>query len=227
MARAFLIALALLAVSVVDAHAQASAPRGRARVAGVVLDGGTGAPVIRTRICAEAVPELANGRRVRCSAPDTLGHYVLDSLAAGTQTVTYWCSGRRASAGKVLARDTLVIADGQQLRRDVRADAGGCDMRAFTVREAVFEGRYTSGFESSAFLSCGDSVAAWVTFSPASGRARPKWPKPNDKYNPGYFVRWHGTLRGPWSYGHLGGSAYELVVDSILSVRLPGRSDCR
>ena len=41
-----------------------------------------------------------------------------------------------------------------------------------------------------------------------------------------YFVIGHGTLRGPGSYGHMGGSPYVLRLDSIIEMRAPKQGDC-
>jgi len=221
----FLIAVLLASPS--ESGAQAVVPPGRARVVGIVLDSATGRPVVRAHICGEVLPNSPTGPATRCASPDSSGRYVLDSLPVGSQGLTVTCSGRRLLEGTALARDTLAVADGQEVRFDVRTDAAGCDMRPFIVRRGVFLGHYTVGFEESSFLACGDSLAAWVEATPAAMRTGPQWPKPNNRYYPTYFVRWQGTLRGPWRYGHMGVSNYELTVDSILSVRRPGRSDCR
>lgn len=44
--------------------------------------------------------------------------------------------------------------------------------------------------------------------------------------SPRYFVVWRGTLKGPGSYGHFGVSEFEMLVDSIVLVKVPGTSDC-
>ena len=159
-ATCFLIAALLASAS--ESGAQAVVPPGRARVVGIVLDSATGRPVVRAHICGEVLPNSPTGSATRCASPDSSGRYVLDSLPVGSQGLTVTCSGRRLLEGTALARDTLAVGDGQEVRFDVRTDAAGCDMRPFIVRR----------------------------------------PKTNDRYYPTYFVRWQGTLRGPWRYGH-------------------------
>jgi hypothetical protein len=212
--RVALFALAVFLLTADRGEAQPVSSRGRARVVGIVVDSTTGRPIVRSRICREGVV---------CASPDTTGDYVLDSLPAGIQALTATCSGL---GERTLAHDTLVVAEGEEARFDVRTSGSRCNMRPFIVRRGVFEGHYTSGYEESRFRPCNDSIIAWAELSRAVIESGPEWPKVNG-YVRTYFVRWRGTLRGPWRYGHMGVSAYEIRVDTILAVRRSGRSDCR
>ena len=220
---AIVLAMAFIGGNACDA--QPVFPRGTSRIIGTVADS-LDTPIIRTRICREVVLNRPYGTGILCASPDTSGHYILDNLPAGVQVVKATCSGRTILSGKLLAEDTLVLADGEARRFDVRASSAGCDMRAFSVRRGIYEGHYTFGFEESRFQSCKDSISAWVDFAPDVSKSPPRWPKLNDAYYPTFFVRWRGTVRGPWHFGHLGVSDYQIVVDSILMVRLPSRTDC-
>lgn len=223
MTRVAVLALVILLFTGHGSEAQATASRGRARVVGTVRDSSTGRPIVRTWICGLVDLGPPDGRVTRCATPDTAGHYVLDSLAAGTQILTASCW--RLGVNQ-LVQDTLRVAAGEEGRFDIRTSVR-CDMRPFILRRGVFEGRYTSGFEESSFRPCNDSIRAWAEISRNAIESGPKWPAIKASYNPTYFVRWRGTLRGPWQYGHMGVSDYEIIVDSILTVRRPRRSDCR
>jgi hypothetical protein len=208
--------------------AQPPFPHGRARVSGTVVDSATGRAIVRARVCRELELGPPFGRGIRCASPDSLGRFTLDSLPEGRQVVTVTCTGRRVLDVRLLRADTLEIGPGEVARVDVRTGAAGCDMRPFVERRGEFAGRYTFGFEESRFTPCGDTLSAWVTFAPSANDTAIRWPAPNDKYYPSYFVRWVGTLRGPWHYGHLGVSPYEFVVERVLEVRRAGRRDgCR
>jgi hypothetical protein len=198
-------------------------PRGSAQIVGTVVDSSTGRAIIRTRICREVDLRAPYGRGIRCATPDSLGRFSLDSLPEDRQVVTVTCSGERILDVRLLRQDTITLGPGAVTRIDVRTDAAECDMRPFIERRGEFTGYYRFGFEESAFTPCGESVSAWVTFGPQAAERHVVWPKQNDPYYPSYFVRWTGTLRGPWHYGHLGVSQYEVVVDRILEVRHPGR----
>jgi hypothetical protein len=106
--------------------------------------------------------------------------------------------------------------------------AEACDRRPLTTEVGTWTGHYIPGFESSDFRICGDTTRKiWVKITPeAAHRAQRSWPKGGDAYYPRYFIRFHGRLRGPSSYGHLGVSDYELVADSVAFVRLAGPDDC-
>ena len=222
--RTFLVAATAAAVlAPLVLGAQIPFPRGRAQIRGTVRDSLTGQPIVRTRVCSEVELPTPYGRGVLCASPDSLGGYVLDSLPAGRRVVTATCAGRKLLGGRLLRQDTVALGETDAVRLDVPADTTGCDMRPFVERHGEFSGYYRSGFEESRFSPCGAPASAWVEFGPRASAQRIRWPKPNDRYYPTYFVRWVGTLRGPWQYGHLGVSPYEFVVDSVLAVRRPGR----
>jgi len=215
------------ALAISGLSAQPVYPRGTARVTGTVTDARTGRPILRAWICRKVELNAPYGHGMLCASPDSTGRYLLDSLPDGPQVVTVQCSGRMLLSGRLLRQDTLDLSPGEEARIDVLNDGLGCDMRPLTVRRGVFRGRYQSGFESSSFRPCGDSVTAWTEFSPAARDSGPKWPNLKGEGYPTYYVRWQGTRTGPWHYGHLGGASYEMRVDRVLEVRRPRRWDCR
>lgn len=98
------------------------------------------------------------------------------------------------------------------------------------------------GFEESAFQPCpadawflaSDSLGAdpydrraWVTWSPDARRGF-EWPEAarGPLGDLRYYVEWRGTVVGPGNYGHMGISAFEFRVDSVLVVRAAQSSDC-
>lgn len=220
-----ILAAITLAASSAALPAQSVWPRGTAQVRGIVIDSATGKAIVRAKICREVELGASYGRGVVCASPDSVGRYVLDSLPEGQQVVTVTCSSLRL-IGRRLRLDTLQVGVGEVGRLDVTTDAQGCDMRPFITRRGLFRGRYVVGFEESEFRPCGDSISAWARLGPAAMDSAPKWPKPNHKYYSRFYVEWEGTLRGPWTYGHMGVASYEMAVERVRVVRNPKRSDC-
>lgn len=207
--------------------AQIPFPRGGAQIRGTVQDSASGQAIVRTHVCTEVDLGAPYGRGQICASPDSRGQYVLDSLPAGRRVVTVTCSGGRPLRQRLLRQDTLVLGETGAVSLDVRSDTTGCDMRPFVEQHGEFSGHYTFGFEESRFSPCGGASPAWVRFSARASEQRIRWPKTKDRYNPSYFVRWVGTLRGPWYYGHMGVSSYEFVVDSVIAVqRVDRRTSC-
>ena len=101
-----------------------------------------------------------------------------------------------------------------------------------------FRGRYSGGFEHSSFVPCPSSLPdgarwdgrqIWAHFAPGLlERMGARWPPPAPRANEdsGAYLRVRGKLWGPGIYGHLGLTAYELEIDSILEVRRPKRGEC-
>lgn len=219
--RSLLLVAALLPPA---AGSQSPAPSGRARVVGSVVDSATLRPIVRTQICAE-IPDGAYGRR-RCATPDTSGRYVLDSLPVGRRVVTFNCTVRSSYYGRLLRADTLNLQNDAIARIDVRVAAEDCDMQPFIQRHGVFAGHWTSGFEESRFIACGDTVSGWLDFRPGAVEKEMKWPEQNDRSYPTYFVRFEGVFRGPWHYGHMGVSRYEYDGERLLEVRAANPANC-
>ena len=202
--------------------ANAQWPKGRGRIVGTVLDSATGRPIIRTRICYHP----GNNYGI-CAHPDSTGRYVLDSIAPGAHVVSFQCSAERGLMGRLLRFDTVATRDDEDTRLDVRAASTGCDMRPYREERATFAGHWRFGFEESRFTPCSDSFSGWFDFAPGARSDTIKWPKQNDRFYPTVFLRFEGVVRGPWSYGHGGGSKYQFVAERVIATRDESLTNCR
>jgi hypothetical protein len=165
---------------------------------------------------------------MRFANSDTSGVVRLDSLPAGVEQFFQVMCDQGRLRSKQLDSLFVVLAAGELRHWIVRTSGAGCDQRPFTVRSGVFEGRWRVGFEESRFVPC-DSVlpSAWMEFAPGAQKAPDvRWPKNLDKYYPEVFVRVEGQLVGPWRYGHMGVSDYQLTVNRTLTVRRPSKTRC-
>lgn len=234
--------LASLAVIVRAADAQ-SLGTGAATLEGVVRDSGSGQPMHKAWVCV-SVRLSESSFRNRCGRTDSLGVYRADSIPSGQRQVWVACETMRGLGGKNLASDSMTFDGSTGVRRDWAVSNIGCDLRRIRRVTAIFRGHYTPGFESSEFVPCpadgwfvpGDSLdkypfnnrRAWVEWWPGF-RQRLEWPEVRrDEYGyPRYYVRWRGTVVGPGRYGHMGVSAFEIQVDSVMELRAPSKRDCR
>lgn len=244
--RAAVMALALLGTGS-QAIAQQTPQDGLAVLEVSVIDAATGRPLPSAEECIEPrISALTRSRTRRCMDVDTAGRYRFDQLPMGTLPiqVSCWEISTGFTGFHRLETDTVVITESSPVRRDWVVPAEGCDRRERRTVSDTFSGHYTAGFEESKFVPCPadawflpsdsldgyatDARDAWVNFGddkisrvirstdvPVNQRGYRRW-----------FVRWRGTIQGPGRYGHLGGSAFELVVDSVLEVRAPTPDDC-
>jgi hypothetical protein len=89
-----------------------------------------------------------------------------------------------------------------------------------------FSGFYTSGFEVSSFIACGQTDEQWwLGADPATGfydyyRTLTGSQAPGD-YT-AVFVRFRGNLTAPGLYGHLGAYSREVYVTDLLEMSLNG-----
>jgi hypothetical protein len=208
-------------------------------VSGTVTDSATGAAVINARVA------------VFCSGcygrhpTDSTGRYQIGRLPAGTFPIEFNCPSH-TSLGSEILQSTVIVKSDEETVLDVRVPPGRCFEPAYSERTGIFRGYWTPGFESSAFAPCEDSAvhlvvpllpgrrmfptAAWAGFSHRDQLRQIVWPKntPVDAWgNHTYFVVWHGVLKGPGTYGHLGVSEFSMIVDSVISVKGKGPRDCR
>lgn len=221
---------AISMVSAVDpVHAQVLAS-----FRGTVQDSATAAPVRR------AVLWLNDRYPVRGTKD---GRLAADSIPAGAYRLRIACA--KASnewGGHVLADENVVLAPGEELRRDIVANASRCDQRPYLNTIGTFAGFFQFGFEHSRYLPCPtvprrDSVASaladtsewiWVKLAPRAEAQMQNAPRSaNRRMYHEWFVEWRGRFVGPDRYGHLGVSEYQAEVDSIVSMRKPRRRDCK
>ena len=195
-----------------------------------VLDSTTGRPLLRTIMWELRRSRDGHASIARSARADTTnGVLRLDSVV--TPQVQVQCvPKRRRFEGHLIAE-----LDSAQMARASRGDTlrlwidgEPCDRRDLARQFGSWTGHYIPGFESSDFRVCGDTGRKiWVKFVPGFwDRPQENWPEGGDPYYPRYFMRLRGRLVGPYSYGHLGVSEYELTVDSIAFVRLASSHDC-
>jgi hypothetical protein len=203
-----------------------------------VTEGVTGAGVVGVRI-ALLCPNCV-GRRVT----DSTGHYRLSPIRAGSYRIAFHCPSQTLLGAEILKREVTVAA-GREDVINVRVPPRLCDEPSYSERAGIFRGYWTPGFESSAFVPCADSVlgvsapllpgkrvyppTAWasLTDSVKMPKTRGAPPRVDNWGNATYFVIWHGVLKGPGSYGHLGVSEFSMIVDSVIAVRGRGPASCR
>lgn len=226
--RQLMLCLALVSVAG-GVLAQEPAPPAR-EIQVQVLDSTTGQPLLRTIMW--EIPWSKDGHAVSgrwARADTTNGVLRLDNVI--TAQIQVQCvSKENRFRGRMIAEldsgQMLLASGGDTLR--LWTDGSGCDRRELIREYRTWTGHYIPGFESSDFQICGDTVRKiWVDFPHGFwDRPQPKWPEGGDRYYPRYYARFRGRLSGPYSYGHLGASDYELTVDSIAFVRLASPQDC-
>jgi hypothetical protein len=100
--------------------------------------------------------------------------------------------------------------------------------------EGEFSGYYTSGFEVSSFVPCGNPTAEpgygvgyWLSSEPEAGFYE-QYSEISAQVSPppgGYvtvFTRFRGRLSPPGSYGHLGAYSREVTVVEVLEMSVEG-----
>lgn len=92
-----------------------------------------------------------------------------------------------------------------------------------------FSGRFTDGFETSAFRPCGSNDPYWVIDDTQSliDSTRPNGAEGSPTQPSTVYVEVEGTLSPRGSYGHLETYDRELVVSRVLSVSATPPDSCR
>jgi hypothetical protein len=232
--------VALLALgAAAGLHAQRSA--GRSVLKGTVRDS-AGGHVARASVCVTLPSEQPQW--LACDdADDRTGAYRVENLPAGRLRTSVLCTTLGRSVTDI-ARDHIAFLDTVPVRRDWAVSTRDCDPRPLRSLPGTFRGYFKPGFESSEFVPCrsdawflpGDSLPtepydqrrAWAILERNSlpdGFVWPRVLRDHDQY-PRYYVEWRGTVVGPGQYGHMGGSAFEIHVDSVLVLRAPREDDC-
>jgi hypothetical protein len=202
-------------------------------IQGTVADSATGQSVRRASVW------LNSQRHAR---GDSLGRFAFDSVPPGRYRLSVQCATSPVHIRASRAREEEIeVRIGQRLTPAIKIDASGCDQRPFLDATGEFRGFYEGGFEHSRFVPCPGPVAGlppslseardpetwvWVEFGP---RAAPRpWPDGDDMRGfTRWYVHWRGMIRGPDRYGHLDVATYEAAVDTFLSMRRPGGTDCK
>lgn len=219
------------AANTLPGHGLTQEPQRTPRVIQVqVMDSTTGRPLLRTIMWELRWNKDGHASTARAARADTTnGVLRLDSVV--TPQVQIQCVPRRRRLeGHLIAElnsAQMARASGGDTLR-LWTDGEPCDRRELVQEYGSWTGHYIPGFESSDFRICGDTARKiWVEFTPGFWNPpQDKWPEGGDPYYPRYFVHFRGRLVGPYSYGHLGVSDYELRVDNVAFVRLASSRDC-
>ena len=231
--------IAFLATATI-ASSQILSAQSSGTISVTVTDSVSGAPVVGARVAIWC--EGCYGRY----PTDSTGHYQFKQVPPGTFRIQFHCPSRTLLGAQISER-MVGVSPGKESLVNVRVPEGRCSEPPYSERTGVFRGYWTPGFESSAFVPCADSVlglsapllpgkhvsipTAWADFTPSV-----KWPPkmngqanaPKDEYgNSTYFVVWHGVLKGPGQYGHLGVAGFSMLVDSVLAISSGGPTNCR
>ena len=101
-------------------------------------------------------------------------------------------------------------------------------------RDTIVTGDYTTSFETSSFVPCGEDEQWWVE-GPAleavdtflrSTRSLPTRAETDPLLDGTVFLRWSGSLSALGQYGHMGRYDRLFKAELLLEIHLPGESDC-
>ena len=209
------------------------------RLSGTVTDSVTGLPLIGALVA------------VRCDGcygrhpTDSAGRYRIQRVPVGRIPFEVHCPSRTMLGSEIVRRD-VTIADTGENTADVRVPPNYCDEPHYSERVGTFRGYWTPGFESSTFSPCADSALgvtapllpgkrffpprAWADWLPSARNQHVNLPEVAgaDAWgNHTYFVVWHGVLKGPGTYGHMGVAEFGMVVDSVISISAARTGACK
>jgi hypothetical protein len=203
---------------------------------------GRGDSLTRGSVCARVRD------KIRCASAKHGVRFAIDSVPLGLVAVWASCpSPRGGMFGETVASSVVVrVSDSIPVEQTLDVSYSKCDTRPVRRVTGIMVGHYSSAFEHSGISACvasdwfGPTDSLRRTFAWLRTKQRIKWPKPahpdyvdeNGKKHTAtglsyYFIRARGTLEGPGSYGHMGGSQFQFAIDSVLEVRTPRDNDCR
>jgi hypothetical protein len=208
------------------------------------------APPVRPFSVVTFVPSSPGNRDIFKDAPSvevSPGRFRIDSVPQDPAGIVVMCPTIKMFAmAATRAEVHLSVRAGETLYTTIKVNHAGCDPRPIRSEYRVFTGFYTSAFEESSFVPCGndnwmtagDSLAmqkweprAWVKWTNAgygtipSVTLTPKTRK--DSYGqPQLYARLRGTMKGPGHYGHMGISEFEFTVDSVLAMSATAPKSC-
>ena len=148
------------------------------------------------------------------------------------------CPAKRAFAGRRLRRVPYSLT-GHLAEVIATINADECIEPPEKSTTGTFTGNFSTGFEYSRFVPCAglpadanfygsSSSGAWVDFTKSSWNEFKKLlPAEPDAVKTGVYVEWVGVLKGPGSYGHLGGNSYQFDVNHVLKVSREPPENCR
>lgn len=201
-------------------------------VYGRVTDSVTGEPISGVRMRVDSM--------IGAPGSDKEGWYLLFGQRAGLRHVSFFCPSHRRINWRKVADRLVIVTPHTDSVVNFQINLTNCAEPPVHTWTGEFRGHYVYGFESSDFTPCDvklerlDGTAyeneqqwVWVQSFASDATEGIKWPEPNDKYYPKYYVRWRATVTGPGSYGHMGVGMYQMRVERVLEVREPGADDCK
>jgi hypothetical protein len=196
----------------------------------VVQDSLTGEPLIGANI--QLVP-LQGELAYLGPLTDSTGSAILPGLSPGPRHVRIHCpTVTNFGIGLALQTRPVTIELDTVAVVVVKVVADRCEEPPYSVVTGYFEGWYTVGFEASEFHPClHDTIplvaalpdpryrTVWVTSESTSSApaGAPLAEFRSSTQRQTWYVEWWARLEGPGSFGHLNGSGFRMVVDSVVS----------
>jgi hypothetical protein len=175
---------------------------------------------------------------VTVDAPEQYGRHPTNSagvvrflrIPEGEWGVEVHCPSANFIGKQISYRPVLVTTTADNIHRTV-VPTDFCDEPPYSERTVRLRGYYHAGFEFSAFEPCG-AEALNLSKNTFSG-SNYIWVELHDSVRPTleddtiYFVEVEGVLKGPGSYGHMGGGDYQLTITGVTNPRKVPTQDCR
>lgn len=224
---------------------RAQAPQGKTgpgRVVVTIRDSVGRDSLVRGSVCTSA------GVVVRCAPHAAGSRFVISDLPAGNYAVGVACETGRPLDSRTLGSVVTRVADSVPVDVAISVSFAGCDMRPIRRVAGMMVGHHMAGGQTSRvapcrpdewFVASDSNRMTWLEFPEHArgamkrGEGSPIFTKDDrgrlqllEGYED-FFVKLVGTLEGPGRFGPLGTSAFQFVVDSVLSIEPGAGGDCQ
>jgi hypothetical protein len=197
------------------------------RIAGVVRDSASGAPIMRALVCGKLVTISTPNPWGQCTRTGEDGRFRIDSVPTGTVTVRVICAMETSSSGHEVANRTVAVSAGAEIHVANEVAAVWCDQRPMEhLRGRITGLYYNADFEMRWFFPDGRATQLAEVIIPST-----LWPngflaQPRSSYGLGCVrVTIAGNMRGPLeSHGAM--DSYGVVVDSVVAARHVPEEEC-